>query len=664
MSVEKMQLMNIVGNLSELDEILRAMVLNGNLHFVNAIEEIDESDFTLSMLEENTQEIIDICLIKPFSSKSDFKSVLDDLDKLMDLMNIEREVAINYFDDEYKFIHVIERINEISLQFEHIYSQVDDFEELKKKLESLQVIGLLGKMDINFRDMLNMKNFEVVLGTLSNENRIKLSKNYENIPAIISHLGSVNSEEVLLVVFPKELKTETDRILRSVYFAQIEFIDEVLDTPEEMDNNIKIRLSEVKSKIQELKSEISSYKELYEEDIRASYSRVQMERQVSSIKSLVAVTRSFFYLSAWIPISGKSAFTECIQTVSNEYVIDYKDVEDVKMHTTPPTKLNNNWLFKPFEYLVSMYGTPSYTEIDPSIFLGITYMLLFGAMFGDLGQGLVIFIGGIFIAKKEGAQLYGGILSRIGISSMFFGFFYDSFFGYEHIISHFISETLNIGFMENLFIRPIENINTVLATSIGLGVLLLVISFIYSIYNKLKLGDIKEGVFGRNGIFGLVLYLSLLMFVLNKVLSINYIPNLILIGLIIISIFALIFREPISNLILKHKPLYHESASEYYVESGFDLLETFLSMLSNSVSFIRVGAFALNHVGLFIAFHTMADLMGSGFGQVLMFFVGNLIVIFLEGLIVLIQGLRLVYYELFSKYYTGEGILYSPTRLI
>jgi len=119
----------------------------------------------------------------------------------------------------------------------------------------------------------------------------------------------------------------------------------------------------------------------------------------------------------------------------------------------------------------------------------------------------------------------------------------------------------------------------------------------------------------------------------------------------------------LANTIKKKKPLYHEPAGEYYVESGFELLETFLGMLSNTLSFIRVGAFALNHVGLFLAFHTIASMLGSVMGEISMFIVGNVIVIGLEGLIVLIQGLRLVYYEMFSKYYTGDGLSFEPVEI-
>ena len=86
-------------------------------------------------------------------------------------------------------------------------------------------------------------------------------------------------------------------------------------------------------------------------------------------------------------------------------------------------------------------------------------------------------------------------------------------------------------------------------------------------------------------------------------------------------------------------------------------------MLSNTISFIRVGAFALNHAGLFIAFVTMANMMKSSIGSIAVLVIGNIIVIGLEGLVVFIQGLRLEYYELFSKYYEGGGVEYKPVRL-
>jgi V/A-type H+-transporting ATPase subunit I len=111
------------------------------------------------------------------------------------------------------------------------------------------------------------------------------------------------------------------------------------------------------------------------------------------------------------------------------------------------------------------------------------------------------------------------------------------------------------------------------------------------------------------------------------------------------------------------RPLHHESLSDYYIENSFGVIETILSMLSKTISFVRIGAFALNHVGLFIAFKTISSMMRSSAGSFIVLLVGNIVIIGLEGLIVFIQGLRLEYYELFSRFYRGDGEEYNPIRL-
>ena len=133
--------------------------------------------------------------------------------------------------------------------------------------------------------------------------------------------------------------------------------------------------------------------------------------------------------------------------------------------------------------------------------------------------------------------------------------------------------------------------------------------------------------------------------------------------IILLSIALMIFKEPLSNLIMGKKPLYNEDISGYYIEGVFSIIETLLSMLSGTVSFIRVGAFALTHVGLFIAFQTIGELIGTTAGNIIVLILGNIIIIGLEGLIVFIQGLRLQYYELFSRYYKGEGKEFNPINI-
>jgi len=125
----------------------------------------------------------------------------------------------------------------------------------------------------------------------------------------------------------------------------------------------------------------------------------------------------------------------------------------------------------------------------------------------------------------------------------------------------------------------------------------------------------------------------------------------------------MVFKQPLANKLIHADKLYQKSPANYYIEEGFGVIETLLSIISNTLSFIRVGAFALNHVGLYIAFATMARMMTTSWGSLAILVLGNIIIIALEGLIVFIQALRLEYYELFTKYFRGDGIEYVPAKM-
>ncbi len=659
-----MELLNLVAHQDYLDQVLRKIVLMENVHLIDAMNEIDESNFTLNMLEENLEEIMNMCMIKPFRTDKSFKKIQEELEELMVLMDIPREINTEHFDEDYAYSAVEEEIDSIFDEFKNINNSKNSLEQELLELKEIQIIELLEQVDVDLTEVYNMENFSTKLGTLTKENRNKFTMNYENVSAAAMHIGAFNDEEAYLIISPKSLEKETDRILRSVYFKEIKMIKKYLGPINEMIGNLHTRIDEIERTIFDLNEQIKDRKDKYAQSIACCYSRTAMEESVTALKPRVACTNRFFYLSGWIGVSEKDFIRNSIEDVGYNIIVSFKALEETTREMIPPTKLKNSRILKPFELLVEMYGTPSYTEVDPTVFLGLTYMFLFGAMFGDLGQGLVLYLAGLYMVKRNPQNLYGGILSRLGISSMVFGTLYDSLFGYEHVISKAVGIVLGDPHgADFFFIRPIENINTILVSSIVIGLVLLLISFGYSIFNKLKMKDLKEGYFGRNGIAGLVLYLSILGLALSKYQVDFAWTSGIFTVLVVASVSLIIFREPLANYVSGHRPLHHETLSAYYVESGFDILETFLSMLSNSISFIRVGAFALNHVGLFIAFHTMASIIGTLAGNISMFIIGNLIVIFLEGLIVFIQGLRLVYYELFSKYYIGEGIPFEPATV-
>lgn len=663
MAIEKMAMLHLIGERADLDDITRELILFGKIHLVNAVPELEASHFEAFLPDEDRERILESNGFEPVETNVDFRSHFEKIERIMHHLSIPQKIMKQKLADEHGEIKEAIRLLDILYPaMEDIQKELKELREQREHLERLRALTYIDDTDLELGKLFQMQNFGMKLGLLTKENRSKLSMNYENIPGIFMHLGEVSGMEAMLVAYPFEITLDIERILRSVFFEEIQVPSEYWVNTQQISERLAINIERTENEMQDLENRKKDYRKRYKEDLRFTYNLFKLELTKTEMKKQVVASRNFIFLTGWIP---KREIEELGKRLNRSKlnVLAYPAEQSLsESYTQPPTELHNNWVFRPFEMLVKLYGVPSYGEIDPTPFFAIIYMILFGAMFGDLGQGLVFFLVGMGMVMMKKQESFGGILSRLGISSMCFGFLYDSFFGYEHVISGVIANLTGKELESLFFIRPMENITLLLASSVLFGIVLLLIAFGYGIYNKLKAHDIKEGVFGRNGIAGLVFYLSFLAIIGNVVgifKDISLTPFFAICGLGLVSI---LFREPVSNLIIGHRPLYHESKGDYYMESGFETVETLLTLFSNTMSFIRVGAFALNHVGLFIAFHTLALLIGGAVGEVSMFIVGNIMILVLEGLIVFIQGLRLLFYELFSKYYTGEGFEYKPVQ--
>lgn len=653
MAVRKLNMINIVCKNLIADELLRDLIVDGSCQFVQTMKEIEENDFVIGVTENHADEILDMEDIKLKTSDKEAYVYLDRIRDLTASMDYEPQFIKDKAKGNYTFESVKKEFDSVYKQFSDFISKTAFIEGKLSKLKSLEYINILQNIDVDFKQLMNLEFFTVKFGFLTKVKRKKISQNYENIFAIVLHIGDYNEMELYIIVSPKNLDVEMERILRSTEFMEIEIDPDYLGTSTEMKAKIESETKKYEEKLRALKSLCSGYIADNKETLDRLYSQILMESKLDGVRSKTAATANFTYISAWTPEEHSDDFDR-IFSMYKDLLLSYKKSTEVTSRINTPTSLSNKKFFKPFEMLVNMYGVPSYDEMDPTAFLGLTYIILFGAMFGDLGQGMVLFLAGILMLRTK-LQTFGGLLWRIGLGSMFFGIIYDSLFGFEHIISKLLPI--------NIYFRPIDNINLMLIATIAFGLLLLLISYAFSIINKINRREYEEAIFGKNGINGMVLFIALLAFVIGLATGNDILPGYILNSVIFLSVGLLIVKQPLTNLITKERPLYKENPSEYYVEGGFNLLETFLAMMSNSISFIRVGAFALNHVGLFIAFRTMANMMGSLLGSVIVIIIGNIIIIGLEGLIVFVQGLRLFYYEMFSKYYKGEGIQFNPDKI-
>lgn len=650
MAVEKMEMMNLVAPIENIHEILEGVVLTEKVHIQKG-QNSGDSNFTLSVLEDALSTLRDMgSLVRYKASKKSLAAQRKDLQEITDAFDIIPDKSKSGY-GECSLERAVDILCEMKSKVDPIKEALDEtFEEIRRHRDFLESIKYLLGMDIDVSEFSKMKHFNYHIGTLTKERRIKLRNNYENISAVVLHIGSSEDGEAYLIFAPSDLDNESVKILKSLNFKEIKLPVEFKGTPDEVYKEVVEKIKTFNKIKEELEEKLSLLKEDYKHHIDNINRRLDIEEQIESLKDNLAVSRNFFYFSGWIPKSDRKKIKAQIEKLCPMAILSFEESEDIRKEIIPPTKLKNSWLLRPFEMLVNLYGVPNYKEIDPTFFLGLTYLILFGAMFGDVGQGSVIMLGGWLLKEKSTMKVQGELMMRVGISSVIFGFLYGSLFGFETVLPA-------------LLIRPIENIDTVLLSSVIFGVILLLMSFGLSIKNAVTRRDIEEGLFGRNGLAGLLFYIVLLITVVQLALSRIVIPIYILFLTGAFMLSMILFRNPIASAVLKKTPSYHGGKKEYYIEGSFDLIETLLSLLSNTISFIRIGAFALNHVGLFLAFETMAHLSGNPAASVFIIILGNVIIIALEGLIVFIQGLRLEYYEMFSKYYKGDGVKYEPLKI-
>ncbi len=330
-----------------------------------------------------------------------------------------------------------------------------------------------------------------------------------------------------------------------------------------------------------------------------------------------------------------------------------------------PVIYDNPGFLKPFESLVTTYGSPDYNEIDPSGIIGLAFLLMFGVMFGDIGHGLVLFLVGRLLQKRlKSAEVLGKIMTRAGGSSMIFGIIFGSLFGHEFHGRYLPG--LPLPFV------PMENINTFMAVAVAFGILFISIGLVINIINSIRSRDIEKGFLENHGLAGALFYWGavalLVKYIVSGTLGIPLWSMLLILGIPLVVIFL---KEPLNHLIKKKRPIVEEPIT-YIISSLIEVMETFIGFLSNTVSFIRVAAFSLAHAALFAAIFAIVKIVKGAAPEpttssILISLgvevVGNIVIIILEGLVVSIQSVRLIFYEFFSKFYAGEGEAFIPMKI-
>lgn len=636
--IEKMKFLSISGPKDDIDRVVDQYLSRHEIHLENALSELKTVRDLRPFTENNPyrteyQRAADLAAPYLNSSLPDPSTDMDadkaalvikELDRLVTELNTEKE---------------------------------SKKAELKTLQDSLNKVLPFVGLDYNIKQILQFKYIKFRFGRISREYYEKFSSFvYDTIDTILFTCREDDNYVWLLYFVPDRLADKVDAIYASMHFERFYLPDEYTGTPEEACDLLNHQITSLTKEIKELEQRIISETENRKSTLLSAYSRLDTFTRNFDIRKMAACTKheehTFYILCGWMAEDDAARFQKEIAEDEDTFCIVENDHKNLL--NGPPTKMKNPKLFKPFEMFIQMYGLPAYNEIDPTILIGITYSFLFGFMFGDVGQGLCLLVGGFLLYRFKKMNL-AAIISCCGFFSTIFGFMFGSIFGFEDII-------------EPLWLRPakamtnlpfIGMLNTVFIVAIAIGMGIILLTMILNIINAYKAHEPVESWFDTNGIAGFVFYASLVTTIVLYMTGKPLPATIVLVVMFLVPLALIFLKEPLTAMVEKKAEKIEGGKGMFIVQGFFEMFEVLLSYFSNTLSFVRVGAFAVSHAAMMEVVLMLAG-VESGNPNWAVVVLGNVFVCGMEGLIVGIQVLRLEYYELFSRFYHGTGRAFKP----
>lgn len=652
MSIEKMSLLSIEGSIDELEGALMACC-------DSRLFQMTTSGSVLRNLNEPNP------YLGIYTKVRDMAVNLKISPEYCDFKKLPYETPEDF---EGYFEGISGRYAEINEKLVEISKALEEHKSTEAYLRHL--MGL----DVSFHDLFNMKYVKLRIGRLPADSVQKL-KFYEQKCFVFMPFEHAEGYVYGIYLAPKNLTDFADDVMRSLSFERMRLPDYLEDNAEGADKKLADIIEREAKQKEELEKELAYFTDNLKSDFNAVLCKLKYKADCFELRKKAIITEEKFSFSGYCPtrdcpklreeLKKASPYIQCL-----EIPVDKKNAPE-----NTPVKLKNNRLVRPFEMFVRMYGLPSYSMFDPTPYVAVTYMILFGLMFGDVGQGLVVTLLGLLLTKLTKNGL-APIMTRIGVFSMLGGLIYGSVFGIETIIPpiyhreniwHGVCKLFGgLGIPEhpeNIF----QVAMVVLMFALVVGVILILISMIFSMTLKFKAGKTGEALFSVNGLSGVIFYAALISGVAGQLLfGVKLLTPPYIICLIVLPIMLIFFKEPLSNLISGKKPEEKMSVVNFIIENFIELFESAISFLSNTMSYLRVGGFVLSHAGFMLVVSQMA---GTASGApvtaktVIVYIIGNLVVMAIEGLLVGIQVLRLEFYEIFSRFYDGNGTGFDPVEI-
>lgn len=641
--IEKMKFLSITGPKADIDRVVSEYLSRYEIHLENALSELQTV--------QNLRPYMEINPYKEWLARVD--SFLQEL-KLQNTPAPKGSISLERALDTVKALDG--RVSELAAKKTKLLEERNKKDQSLKKLEPFQEFPY---------DLEKVMNFQFIKFRFGRISRLYLNKlrSYVNEEIDTVFYSSKEDEQYVWGIYfvPESEVRRVDAVYSSLHFERFFVPNEYEGVPHEVYQKMKEEIRSLDERIADCSEKLHRTLEKSGDELLMIREKLSSLSSNFDVRKLAACTAgdekdpTYYILCGWMSKKDADAF---IKAVANDKDLHctVENPEDQSQHR-PPTKLKNPKLAKPFEMFVRMYGLPEYHEMDPTIFVALTYAFIFGAMFGDVGQGLCLMAGGLLLYRIKHMDL-AGCISLAGVFSIVFGFLYGSFFGFEDVIP-----ALWLKPKEAMASLPfIGTLNTVFVVAIAFGMFLILLTMIFHIINGIREKDVEGTVFDTNGIAGFVFYGAVAAVILLFMTGHALPAAGVLVVMFVIPLIAIAFKEPLGKLVQKKADVMPKEKGMFLLTSFFELFEVILSYFSNTLSFVRIGAFAVSHaammeVVLMLAGYTGGGLAGTNWIVVVL---GNVFVCAMEGLIVGIQVLRLEYYEMFSRFYKGGGRPFVP----
>lgn len=636
--IEKMKFLSITGPKADIDRVVDTYLSRYKIHLENALSE-------LKTVKD----------LRPYIETNPYKGELETAKGIVESFHDETADAGDGTMDIDTAVRVVRETDEVLKGLAE--KKAACLEKQKTYMDSKNQVVPFEGLNYDVKEILGFHFIRFRFGRISREYYDKFNQYvYDTIDTVMFKCRE-DKDYVWLVYFvPKKLADKIDAIYASMHFERCFLPDEYEGTPVEAGQALDEKIEALQKEIGDIEKQISAVLAERKAELFKAYKRLETYSVNFDVRKMAACTKhdnhTFYILCGWMPEEEARAFSREIENDEDTFCIIEEDHSNIM--STPPTKMKNPGLFKPFEMYVEMYGLPSYNEIDPTILIGLTYSFLFGFMFGDAGQGLCLLIGGFLLYRFKKMRL-AGIISCCGFFSTIFGVLFGSVFGFENVI-------------DAVWLRPQEamtnlpfigKLNTVFVVAIAIGMGIILLCMVLNIINSVRSHDTEKIYFDTNGAAGLVFYFALastiVLYMSGKALP----ATVILTVMFVVPLLLMFFKEPLTAIVEKKSEKIEGGLGMFITQGFFELFEVLLSYFSNTLSFVRVGAFAVSHAAMM---QVVLMLAGAEAGNTNWAVVigGNLFVCGMEGLIVGIQVLRLEYYELFSRFYRGSGRPFEP----